>query len=91
MKYFNPLSLENQKYMRENFLIIEGYGSTSRIYLPDLRAEGRVVPIDGVGGCTLLIRADCHRKGLDFPEKLFDHHIIISEGRSPISLSIQRT
>lgn len=70
-----PLSLENQKFMRENFLIIEGYGSTSRIYLPDLRAEGRVVPIDGVGGCTLLIRADCHRKGLDFPEKLFDHHI----------------
>lgn len=70
-----PLSLENQKFMRENFLIIEGYGSTSRIYLPDLRAEGRIVPIDGVGGCTLLVRADCHRKGLDFPETLFDHHI----------------
>lgn len=70
-----PLSLENQKYMRENILVVEGYGSTSRIYLPDLRGEGRVVPIDGVGGCTLLVRADCHRQGLDFPETLYKHHI----------------
>ena len=61
--------------MRENSLIVEGYGSTSRIYLPDLRGEGRVVPIDGVGGCTLLVRADCHRNGLDFPETLYKHHI----------------
>ncbi|XP_052075013.1 uncharacterized protein LOC127712553 [Mytilus californianus] len=70
-----PLSLENQKHMRANYLVIEGYGSTSRIYLPDLRGEGRIVPLDGVGGCTLLIRAKCHREGLDFPETLFDHHI----------------
>ncbi|XP_076106856.1 uncharacterized protein LOC143075351 [Mytilus galloprovincialis] len=70
-----PLSLENQKHMRPNYLVIEGYGSTSRIYLPDLRGEGRIVPLDGVGGCTLLVRAKCHREGLDFPETLFDHHI----------------
>ncbi|XP_063447776.1 uncharacterized protein LOC134727327 [Mytilus trossulus] len=70
-----PLSLEKQMKMPANYLILEGYGSTSRIYLPDLRGEGRIVPLDGVGGCTLLVRAPCHRKGLDFPETLFDHHI----------------
>lgn len=61
--------------MRPDELMLEGYGVNLRLYLPDLRREGRVVPIDGVGGCTLLIRADLHRKGLVFPEELIDHHI----------------
>ncbi|CAG2239762.1 MNN9 [Mytilus edulis] len=70
-----PLSLEKQMKMPANYLVIEGYGSTSRIYLPDLRGEGRIVPLNCVGGCTLLVQATCHREGLDFPETLFDHHI----------------
>ncbi|XP_046551112.1 mannan polymerase complex subunit mnn9-like [Haliotis rubra] len=70
-----PESIAKQKHMRDGALMLEGYGVSSRIFLPDLRAEGRVVPIDGVGGCTLLIKADYHRKGLVFPETVVDHHI----------------
>lgn len=39
-----------------------------RIWLFNLRAEGREVPVDYVGGCTLMIRAECYRKGLRFTE-----------------------
>ncbi|ESO83253.1 hypothetical protein LOTGIDRAFT_101238, partial [Lottia gigantea] len=68
-------SLMKQKDMKKDELMLEGYGTILRLYLSDLRAEGRVVPIDGVGGCTLLINADLHRKGLEFPETILDHHI----------------
>ncbi|XP_046378884.2 mannan polymerase complex subunit mnn9-like [Haliotis rufescens] len=70
-----PESIAKQKHMKDGELMLEGYGLSNRIFLPHLRAEGRVVPIDGVGGCTLLIKADCHRKGLIFPETVVDHHI----------------
>ena len=70
-----PRSLEDQSHLPSDILIVEGYTQTFRLYLPDLRAEGRVVPLDGVGGCTLLVRADCHRKGLKFPEEVYKHHI----------------
>ena len=69
------LSLEDQKLLPNDVLLVEGYTYTNRIYLPDLRAEGRVVPLDGVGGCALLIRAKCHKQGLKFPEELYKNHI----------------
>ncbi|XP_052798526.1 uncharacterized protein LOC128230362 [Mya arenaria] len=70
-----PESLNYQKHMSEDFLMLEGYLKTKRILLPDLKAEGRVVRLDGVGGCVLLVRAECHRQGLVFPEKVYNHHI----------------
>lgn len=39
-----------------------------RAYLGDLVHEGSPVPIHGVGGTALLIQADLHRNGLNFPE-----------------------
>lgn len=69
------MSLAYQKKLPAHVLIFEGYDSTQRLWLSDLRAEGRVVPIDGVGGCTLLIQSKCHREGLIFPESVFQHHI----------------
>lgn len=68
-------SLKDQKRLGPYDLVVEGYGETSRIFLPDLRGEGRVVPIDGVGGCSLMIKSYCHKKGLIFPEEIYDHHI----------------
>ena len=68
-------SLERQKKLPPHSPIFEGYDNTERLWLSDLRAEGRVVPIDGVGGCMLLIRAKCHREGLVFPERVFQHHL----------------
>ncbi|GAB1603819.1 mannan polymerase complex subunit mnn9-like [Argonauta hians] len=69
------ISLQKQQQLQPNQLVLEGYGPSDRLYLPDLRAEGRLVPIDGVGGCSLLIRAECHRKGLKFPEHIYQNHI----------------
>ena len=69
------LSLKYLAAMPKQFLMLEGYMPTKRKYLTHLRDEGRVVPIDGVGGCVLLVRAECHRQGLVFPPYVFDHHI----------------
>ena len=33
------------------------------------------VPLDGVGGHVLLVRADVHREGFVFPSVLFDHQV----------------
>jgi hypothetical protein len=48
---------------------------SKRTRLVDLRKEGKVVPIDGVGGCALLVEASCHRNGLVFPSFVFESHI----------------
>ena len=70
-----PRSLEDQSHLPKDILLVEGYTFTLRLYLPDLRADGRVVPLDGVGGCALLVNAECHRNGLVFPEEVYKHHI----------------
>ena len=33
------------------------------------------VPLDGVGGAVLLVKADLHREGLNFPSSLVDHAV----------------
>ncbi|XP_045172178.2 uncharacterized protein LOC123534147 [Mercenaria mercenaria] len=70
-----PASIEDQEHLPKDILIVEGYSISRRIYLPDLKAEGRIVRLDGVGGCALLIKASCHRRGLKFPERVYTHHI----------------
>lgn len=70
-----PDSLAFQRSLSADDLMLEGYENTKRLWLSDLRAEGHVVPIDGVGGCTLLVRSECHRNGLFFPETIVHHHI----------------
>lgn len=70
-----PHSLARLRGMGEDQLMLEGYSPTLRKYLPHLAEEGEVVLIDGVGGCTLLVRGDVHRSGLVFPTFVFDHHI----------------
>ncbi|KAH3783895.1 hypothetical protein DPMN_161845 [Dreissena polymorpha] len=46
----NTTSTKYQSTLPEDMLIVEGYRKTSRLFLPDLKAEGKVVPLDGVGG-----------------------------------------
>ena len=70
-----PISIADQQKIPDDILIVEGYGHSFRIYLSDLKAEGRVVGLDGVGGCVLLVKATCHKTGLLFPEKLYNHHL----------------
>ena len=68
-------SLSFLKTQPHNFLMLEGYEMSKRDYLTKLRHLGNVVEIDGVGGCVLLIKAQCHRKGLIFPTFVYKHHI----------------
>ena len=69
---------ESLKYLADqdaDFLMLEGYDETRRKFITHLVNEGKKVSIDGTGGCTLLVRAECHRDGLVFPPIVFDHHI----------------
>ena len=59
----------------DDFVMFEYGMSSMRKYLIRLKEEGPVVPLDGVGGCTLLVNATCHRRGLIFPTVPFDSHI----------------
>lgn len=68
-------SVSAQSKLEIDSIMLEGYKKSLRIFLPGLRAEGRVVPLDGVGGCALMVKADCFRSGLQFPEVLYKHHI----------------
>lgn len=49
----------------------DGYG---KLYLGDLR-EHDCVEIDAVGGTMLLVNADLHREGLNFPTFPYKHHL----------------
>ena len=75
---------EQKKINGENFLMLELYANTTRTRLVDLRDEGKVVPIDGVGCCALMVKASCHRQGLQFPSFVFDSHIE-SEGMAKMA------
>jgi len=69
-------SLARQQQRGDDYLMLEGYGNSPRLYLPDLRGEReRLVKVDGVGGCVLLVRAVAHRRGLVFPPFVFRHHV----------------
>ncbi|KAI0125967.1 Anp1-domain-containing protein [Xylariales sp. AK1849] len=72
--------------MSQDELLLEGYAElptyrTLMAYMEmpdpkDVRAE---VPLDGVGGTALLVRADVHRDGAMFPPFPF-YHLIETEG-----------
>eukprot|EP00914_Ancora_sagittata_P026532 GHVO01052224.1.p1 GENE.GHVO01052224.1~~GHVO01052224.1.p1 ORF type:complete len:170 (-),score=14.54 GHVO01052224.1:178-687(-) len=59
----------------KDFLQLEGYGPSRRRFLAEIVEEGSVVPLDGVGGCVLLVEGARHRDGLIFPPFIFDHHV----------------
>lgn len=66
-------------------ILLEGYASmatyrTLMAYLADDRGDPRQeIPLDGVGGTALLVKADVHRDGAMFPPFPF-YHLIETEG-----------
>ncbi len=61
-------SLPQQKNLKPDDLIFEGVArNTHRKHLDDFGPEDTLVPLDGVGGAVLLVRAEAHRRGLFFP------------------------
>ena len=63
-----------RKSMGDGFVMIERKGSL-RKRLVDIRDEGKVVSVDGVGGCCLLVNTNCHRQGLNYPSYAFQSHV----------------
>ena len=66
-------------------ILLEGYAemATYRTLMAHMSSEGGdtdlVVPLDGVGGTALLVKADVHRDGAMFPPFAF-YHLIETEG-----------
>lgn len=82
---------ESKEYLNSKepeFLMLEGYRNKSlRLYLPELKHEGKVVSLDGVGTSCLLVDANVHRRGVIFPPYLVNHHIE-SEGFAQVAKSL---
>ena len=76
-----------KKHFNGDFLMMELSKRTMRRRITDIRNEGAVVPIDGVGCCVLLVNASCHRHGLIFPSFVFDSHIE-SEGLGKMAVKM---
>ncbi len=81
----SPTAQELAQRMGPDDIILEGYSemATYRALMAymadDDRDPGLEVPLDGVGGATLLVRADVHRDGAMFPPFSF-YHLIETEG-----------
>ena len=59
-----PGRREDRRHLRDG--ILQPPPGTGRRYLDGL-GDRALVPVDGVGGTVLLVRADLHREGLNFP------------------------
>ncbi|WP_373480373.1 hypothetical protein [Geminocystis sp.] len=59
-------------YLVDN--IIQPPKGEGRLYLEDLR-QYEIIEVDGVGGTMLLIKAEIHREGLNFPSFSYKHYI----------------
>ncbi|CAM1505669.1 Fc.00g113060.m01.CDS01 [Cosmosporella sp. VM-42] len=71
-------------------ILLEGYAemATYRALMAYMATEGgdkdMVIPLDGVGGTALLVKADVHRDGAMFPPFSF-YHLIETEGFAKMS------
>jgi len=68
-----PSRVELYRHVSDGLLQPPTYWPYRR-HLDDLRYLDRV-PLNGVGGTMLLVDADCHRAGLEFPELPYRHLI----------------
>ncbi|XP_045169441.2 uncharacterized protein LOC123532145 [Mercenaria mercenaria] len=59
-----------------------------RIWLKDLKSEGREARIDYVGACALMVRADAVRKGLKFTEGPY-HPQYLKSGNPEAKIEVQ--
>jgi len=71
--------------MGKDDILLEGYAELATYrslmaYMHDSSADpGAKVKLDGVGGATLLVKAEVHRDGAMFPPFAF-YHLIETEG-----------
>jgi mannan polymerase complexes MNN9 subunit len=81
----SEIAQELAKKMGPDEILLEGYAemATYRALMAYMTTENNdqslVVPLDGVGGTALLVKADVHRDGAMFPPFSF-YHLIETEG-----------
>jgi mannan polymerase complexes MNN9 subunit len=81
----SPTALDLAKEMGPDDILLEGYSemATFRALMAYMHKEDGLlheeVPLDGVGGAALLVKADVHRDGAMFPPFAF-YHLIETEG-----------
>lgn len=81
----SPTAQELAKQMSPDDILLEGYSemATYRALMAYMhKPDGHLheeVPLDGVGGATLLVKADVHRDGAMFPAFAF-YNLIETEG-----------
>lgn len=81
----SPTALELAKKMGPDDILLEGYAdmATYRALMAYMAKDDglrqETVPLDGVGGAALLVKADVHRDGAMFPPFSF-YHLIETEG-----------
>jgi mannan polymerase complexes MNN9 subunit len=81
----SPTALEMAKQMGPDEILLEGYSemATFRALMAYMHKEDGILheemPLDGVGGAALLVKADVHRDGAMFPSFSF-YHLIETEG-----------
>lgn len=81
----SPTALELAKQMGPDDILLEGYSemATFRALMVYMHKDDGLlheeVPLDGVGGAALLVKADVHRDGAMFPAFPF-YHLIETEG-----------
>ncbi|AEO53408.1 glycosyltransferase family 62 protein [Thermothelomyces thermophilus ATCC 42464] len=86
----SPTALDMAKKMNPDDILLEGYSemATFRTLMAYMsREDGRLheeMPLDGVGGAALLVKADVHRDGAMFPPFAF-YNLIETEGFAKMS------
>ena len=63
---------------------LNAWSDHGRLHLEDLRGGPELVPLDAVGGTMLLVRADAHRDGLNFPPYLYGRASPLARCPSPM-------
>lgn len=64
---------------------LNAWSDGGRLHLEDLRGRPDLVQLDSVGGTMLLVRADAHRDGLNFPAFLYGRQSPIARDPTPIT------
>ncbi|KAF2127364.1 glycosyltransferase family 62 protein [Dothidotthia symphoricarpi CBS 119687] len=75
----SPSALKLAATLDKDVVLAEGYKEyqTNRIYMAkmgDWRADKDVeIPLDGIGGVNIIVKADVHRSGINFPCYAFEN------------------
>jgi hypothetical protein len=64
---------------------LNAWSDHGRLHLDDLRDGDELVRLDAVGGTMLLVRADAHRDGLNFPPFLYGGASPLARDPTPIT------